>query len=123
MFCCEIVNFHNQNFKSKFHKFTILFFNSAQDWSNTICGLHIITNVQTHGMFHPDIPCPSEYSVTVPDGVEFSDFLVDDIIAKPSNADFNYWITGFKSQISLLPTVWATYGTKNLVDIGYKNQD
>ena len=74
-------------------------------------------------MFPPGFPCPSEYSVTVPDGVEFSDFLVDDIIAKPSNADFNYWITGFKSQISLLPTVWATYGTKNLVDIGYKNQD
>ena len=70
-----------------------------QDWSNSICGLYVVTNVQKHGMYHPDIPCPTEYSVSIPDGVDFADFLVDDIIVKPSNTDLGYWITGFKSQI------------------------
>ena len=67
-----------------------------QDWSNSICGLYVVTNIQKHGMYRP---CPTEYSVSIPDGVDFADFLVDDIIAKPSSTDFGYWITGFKSRI------------------------
>ena len=40
----------------------------------------------------------AEYTVTIPDGVEFSKFLADDLIVKPSTAQYCFWITGFKSQ-------------------------
>ena len=42
--------------------------------------------------------CDTEYMVNIPNGVEFSKFLADDLIAKPSTAQYGYWITGFKSQ-------------------------
>ena len=81
-------------------EYGIIQWDYEQDWSNSICGLYVITNFQKHGMYNPDIPCPTEYSVAIPNDVDFTEFLVDDIIAKPSNTDLGYWITGFKSQIT-----------------------
>ena len=97
----------------------------SYDFEGTICGLYFITNTfrylgpysgrvmrtailrtSTFGHRHRFItlkePCETEYTVTIPDGMEFSKFLADDLIAKPSGVQYGYWITGFKSQTELL---------------------
>ena len=43
--------------------------------------------------------CTTEYTVEIPNNIEFSSFLTENLITKPSAENFGVWMTGFKSQI------------------------
>ena len=97
----------------------------SYDYEGTICGLYFITNTFRYiGPYSGRVmkteilrtstfgqklcfitlkdACETEYMVTIPDGMKFSKFLAEDLIAKPSAVQYGYWITGFKSQTEFL---------------------
>ena len=65
---------------------------TGQPWNNGICGLYLITNVDTLGPYGQ--ACEAEYTVSIPDHKTLHDFLKSEMTLTNDN-----WPSGFRNQI------------------------
>ena len=74
---------------------------TGEQWNNAICGLYLITNVNTFGPFGPLLgyawlgyACEAEYTVNIPDKMTLHEFLQLEMTLTDEN-----WPSGFRNQI------------------------